>query len=41
MGKKMHGCPACGGIGMLLGQLGRLFWFRCRQCGIDFSSKKG
>lgn len=29
-------CPACGGDGGLLGELGRFVWFRCIQCGIDF-----
>ena len=32
-------CPACGAesAGSVLGTLGRLDWFRCRDCGIDFS----
>ncbi len=30
-------CPMCSGFGALLGKLGNLFWFRCRQCGIDFN----
>ena len=29
-------CPACGGEGALLGNLGRRRWFRCIDCGIDF-----
>lgn len=29
-------CPVCPGSGLLLGSLGRLRWFRCRDCGIDF-----
>lgn len=29
-------CPACPGFGQFLGSLGRLNWFRCRDCGIDF-----
>lgn len=29
-------CPACPGQGFLLGRLGRLNWFRCRGCGIEF-----
>jgi hypothetical protein len=31
-------CPACGGEEpVVLGQLGRLQWYRCRDCGIDFN----
>lgn len=30
-------CKQCGGEGMLLGRLSLLFWYRCRQCGINFS----
>lgn len=31
-------CPACGSeVLVLLGQLGRLLWLRCRDCGIDVS----
>jgi hypothetical protein len=30
-------CPACGGVGALLGGLGNLTWFRCVHCGTDFS----
>jgi hypothetical protein len=29
-------CPCCGGPGVELGTLGRLEWFRCRDCGMDF-----
>lgn len=29
-------CPACPGFGRLLGSLGRLNWFHCRDCGIVF-----
>jgi hypothetical protein len=36
-GKEM-GCPQCGGSGFILGQLGRKKWFRCGDCGADFSS---
>jgi hypothetical protein len=32
-------CPMCGGVGVALGALGILHWFRCRQCGADFSLK--
>lgn len=29
-------CPLCGSeVLTLLGQLGRLLWLRCRDCGID------
>lgn len=27
----------CQGPGTLLGQLGSLVWFRCRNCGYEFS----
>lgn len=29
-------CPACNGIGLLLGQLGDLTHYRCRCCGCTF-----
>jgi tRNA(Ile2) C34 agmatinyltransferase TiaS len=29
-------CPICPGHGVPLGTLGRLRWFRCRDCGMDF-----
>lgn len=29
-------CPECGGDGVPLGTMGRLQWFRCRSCGIDY-----
>ena len=32
-------CPACGGIGFIMGILGKLVWFRCRACGMDFCKK--
>lgn len=32
-------CPVCDGQGALLGVLGFLRWFRCIQCGMDFSRK--
>jgi hypothetical protein len=32
-------CPLCGGEGVPLGTLGRRAHYRCRNCGIDFSSK--
>lgn len=32
-------CPACSSEGAVpLGAMGRLEWYRCRRCGIDFSS---
>jgi hypothetical protein len=34
----MNTCPSCGGEGTLLGQLGKRIHYRCRSCGIDFSS---
>lgn len=30
-------CPRCDGWGRTLGQMGRLCWFRCVDCGMDFS----
>ncbi|QIL78967.1 hypothetical protein G7047_02795 [Diaphorobacter sp. HDW4A] len=30
-------CPLCQGPGIALGSLGRLHWYRCRHCGMDFS----
>lgn len=32
-----HPCSLCGGTLILLGQLGRLAWYRCRACGMEFS----
>lgn len=34
---EMPSCPACGGPGMLLGTLGRLTHFKCRNCGMEYS----
>ncbi len=31
-------CPLCGGEGGFLGLMGVLEWWRCRRCGIDFST---
>lgn len=28
-------CPACGGVALYLGTLGRKVWHRCRDCGTD------
>lgn len=31
-------CPTCGSrLHILLGRLGRLLWYRCRDCGIDWN----
>jgi len=30
-------CPQCEGDGVLIGQLGWMNQYRCRQCGWDFS----
>lgn len=35
----MNYCPMCDGEGVLLGQLGRLVHFRCRQCGMGFHTE--
>lgn len=32
-------CQLCGGVLVLLGLLGNLAWFRCRQCGMEFSKR--
>lgn len=34
-------CPACGGPGVSIGQLGSRHHFRCRNCGLDFSHIDG
>lgn len=34
-------CPVCSGDGVPLGTLGRLRWFRCRDCGMNFSRQTG
>ena len=31
-------CVACDGPGVLLGRLGRLVWWTCRDCGLQFST---
>lgn len=31
-------CPYCGGVGTLLGILGRLYHWRCRDCGATYST---
>ena len=32
-------CPVCGSEAFLLGYLGRLQWFRCRYCGMEFNQE--
>ena len=32
-------CSLCGGPAGVLGQLGSLLWFACRDCGMQFSVK--
>ena len=34
-------CPLCWHDGTFLGMLGRLLWFRCRACGIDWCEEEG
>lgn len=34
-----HTCPACGGICVPLGALGKFFHMRCQRCGIDCNTK--
>jgi hypothetical protein len=34
-------CPQCGGFGDTLGGLGCLTWYRCPQCGADYSVEHG
>jgi uncharacterized protein (DUF983 family) len=31
-------CPMCNGEGRVLGNLGRLLWLRCEDCGSEFST---
>jgi len=33
-------CPMCGGFGCLLGRLGDTDWFRCRQCGMEYTLRE-
>lgn len=33
-------CPGCDGIAQRLGQLGRLVWHRCRDCGQTFHAPR-
>ena len=31
-------CPCCTGTPTILGQLGRATWYRCRDCGAQWST---
>jgi hypothetical protein len=33
-------CPECGGPVILLGIMGRLAWYRCRNCGGTFCQRE-
>lgn len=35
----VRSCPICSGWAMPLGQLGKLIWYICQDCGIQFSVK--
>jgi hypothetical protein len=35
---RFNPCPVCGGPLGLLGHLGKLAWFRCRDCGAECSA---
>lgn len=37
MTEQLPECPVCSGTGNAMGQLGRLCWYRCRDCGSDFN----
>jgi rubredoxin len=32
-------CPVCGGTGIAQGSLGFLVWYRCEDCGWNFSEE--
>ena len=32
-------CPECGGLGTMMGRLGTLTWYRCRQCGVEWPAE--
>jgi len=32
-------CPVCGGLELYLGALGRLDWFNCQNCGMQFNQE--
>lgn len=31
----MERCINCGGVAQYLGTLGKVWWFRCEDCGLD------
>lgn len=33
-------CGYCGGALTLLGRLGRMIWYRCRDCGADLNEEE-
>lgn len=33
-------CEMCKGPGVLLGRLGSITWFRCRNCGWEFTNEQ-
>jgi tRNA(Ile2) C34 agmatinyltransferase TiaS len=33
-------CRVCGGELYVLGALGKRMWFRCQNCGMEFSSRQ-
>ncbi len=38
MNDQLHlDCPACDGVGLYMGTLGRLEWYCCDDCGIQFN----
>lgn len=37
MNKEEMPCPACGGIGLIMGYLCNLAWYRCQNCGMQFN----
>lgn len=30
-------CPACGEINLQMGILGKVTWYRCRYCGMEYN----
>lgn len=36
-----HPCTQCGGPGQMLGILGTMEWYRCRNCGWNFGINPG
>jgi len=33
-------CPVCDGESVLMGSLGRLNWYRCVNCGMEFNQER-